>query len=499
VGPLSAADLVALLPLEALAAASVAVPLVIAVRRSHAAVMITAAVALLAGLATLPLAAAGGPRDVGGLLMVDGMALLYIALILVTALVIVLLSYGYLQSRDVAREEYYALVPLATLGAGVLAAASHFATFFLGLELLTVGLLVLIAYHRTQALTLEAGLKYLVLAGVSSASVLMGLGLLYFELGTMDLAAIAGSAGRWDVLSWAGVLLVVTGIGFKLALVPFHLWTPDVFQGSSMPVAAYVATVSKTSVVALVLRALEPAAGTPTLTLVLTVLALATMLVGNLLALAQTNLKRLLGFSSVAHMGYLLVAFVAGGQDGPAVATFYLWVYCLTSLAVFGALTVLSSGAGGSETDEIEGLRGLSRSRPALAGVLAVGLLSLAGLPPTAGFLGKLYLIGVGVQTGQWLLLAALLATSVIGVVYYLRVVIVVFRASDEEAAAAAATPGHAPVLAGGVATAVASVLGSGRAAERVLLVAVTAAVVAIGVYPGPLIDWIGRLMGLVG
>ncbi len=520
---MSGADLVALLPLAILAATSVAVPLAIAVRRSHRASLCTASAGFAASLASLPIAGAMAPRSVSGMLVVDGLALFYIGLMVATALALMLLSYFYLSSRSLVREEYYALFPLTTLGAAVLASAIHFATFFLGLELLTVGLLVLIAYQRSSALTLEAGLKYLILAGVSSASVLFGLALLYFDSGSLELASIA-AADRLSVLAWAGVLLVVAGLGFKLALVPFHLWTPDVFQGAPMPVAAFVATVSKTAVVAFLLRTLEPAAATGRLANVLSVLALASMSVGNLLALPQTNLKRLLGFSSVAHMGYLLIALIAGGPSGASAATFYLAAYAITSVAAFGVPIVLSS-ADGREADDVEGLRGLSRRKPALAAILAVGMLSLAGLPPTGGFVGKLYLMGSGVEAGLWPLLAGLVINSAIGVVYYLRVVIAAYRPAAEAAAqpapaaqlalVGAAATGTGPLGLGGSAAAAVATLApaavaagpsqagsgpefaSGSTGERLLLVLITGVVIAMGVYPGPLIGWIGDLLAL--
>ncbi len=252
-----------------------------------------------------------GSREIHGLLFADGLSLLYTGLVLGAALLLVLLSYGYLRARPLPKEEYYALLLLTTLGAVVLAWAGHFAAFFLGLELLSVGLFVLIAYPRERPLSLEAGLKYLVLAGVSSAFVLFGLALIYYERGTMRLAGLA-SGGPFGALAWAGLAMVLVGLGFKLALVPFHLWTPDVFQGSPMPVAALIATISKGSMFALLLRALQPSLATGALALVLTILAVASMFAGNLLALLQGNLKRLLGYSSIAHVGYLLVAFLAG-------------------------------------------------------------------------------------------------------------------------------------------------------------------------------------------
>jgi NADH-quinone oxidoreductase subunit N len=481
----SSADFQALLPLVAVAATTVVVLLAIAVRRSHRAVFWISAAGLSVALARVALAFHQAPREIGGLLVADGLSLLYTGLVLGAGLVLVLLSYGYLRARRILPEEFYPLLLLSILGAAVLAWASHFATLFLGLELLSVGLFVLIAYPRARQESLEAGLKYLVLAGVSSAFVLFGLALLYYERGTLRLAELT-TGGPFGPLAWAGLVMVLVGLGFKLALVPFHLWTPDVFQGSPMPVAALIATVSKGSVFALLLRGLQPVLPSGVPTLVLTVLAVASMFAGNLLALLQGNLKRLLGYSSIAHVGYLLVAFLAGGAGGAAAVSFYLLAYFLTSLAAFGALSVLSPEEGG-DVEELSDLRGLAHRRPLLTGILVVALLSLAGIPVTAGFIGKFYLLAAGIQARLWLLSGSLVASSVIGLYYYLRVILGFFLPAEEApqpvraAAAASASSARGPAP---------------RAAARSLLLGlVTAALLGIGLYPGPVIGWISGLL----
>jgi len=478
----SPADFQALLPLVAVAATSVAVLLAIAVRRSHRGAFWVSVAGLSAALACLAPAYRQGPREIHGLLVADGLSLLYTGLVLGAGLVLVLLSYGYLRARPLPREEYYALLHLSILGAAVLAWASHFATFFLGLELLSVGLFVLIAYPRARPQSLEAGLKYLVLAGVSSAFVLFGLALLYYERGTLRLAELA-SGGPLGAPAWAGLAMVLVGLGFKLALVPFHLWTPDVFQGSPMPVAALIATVSKGSVFALLLRNLQPVLPSGVPALVLTVLAVASMFAGNLLALLQGNVKRLLGYSSIAHVGYLLVAFLAGGSSGAAAVSFYLLAYFLTSLAAFGVLSVLPAPAEGGDVEELSELRGLAHQRPLLAGILVVALLSLAGIPVTAGFIGKFYLLAAGIQARLWLLSASLAASSVIGLYYYLRVILALFLPVEE---------GLKPVLA---IAASASALRPRAPARSLLLSVVTAALLGIGLYPGPVLRWISSLL----
>jgi len=488
---MSRGDFLALLPLAAVAAAIVAALLSVAVRRSHRAVFWVSVAGLAAALACLLPASRQAPRDIHGLLVADGLSLLYTGMVLGAGLVLVLLSYGYLRTRPTPPEEYYPLLLLCILGAVVLAWASHFVTFFLGLELLSVGLFVLIAYPRTRPQSLEASLKYLILAGVSSSFVLFGLALIYYERGTMRLAELT-LGGPFSALAWVGLAMVTVGLGFKLALVPFHLWTPDVFQGSPLPVAALIATVSKGSVFALLLRGLQPVLPSGAPVLVLTVLAVASMFAGNLLALLQNNVKRLLGYSSIAHVGYLLVAFLAGGGSGAAAVSFYLLAYFLTNLAAFGVLSVLPAVEEGGDVENLADLRGLAHRRPLLAGILVVAFLSLAGIPLTAGFIGKFYLLAAGIQARLWVLTGSLVASSVIGLYYYLRVILAFFLPVEE------GPKERVPVLA-----VAASPAASGAApafvakapARNLLLALVTAALLGVGMFPGPVIRWITGLL----
>jgi NADH-quinone oxidoreductase subunit N len=318
---------------------------------------------------------------------------------------------------------------LATLGALVLVMSRHFAALFLGLELLSVSLYALIAYQGTGAGSLEAGLKYLILAAASSAFLLFGMALIYAELGAMefDRMALASQAEARHVFVLAGLALIVVGIGFKLAVAPFHMWTPDVYQGAPAPVTAFVATVSKGSVVALLLRYFVQTGASPygSLTVAFGLMAVASMFVGNLLALWQDRVKRLLAYSSIAHLGYLLVAFVAGGPRAVEAATFYLVAYVVTTLAAFGVVTALSDTD--HDADAFEAYRGLFWRRPWLAVILTAALLSLAGIPLTAGFVGKFYVLAAGVESALWALVILLVINSAISVFYYLRLLVVVY------------------------------------------------------------------------
>jgi NADH-quinone oxidoreductase subunit N len=420
---MNAADFAVSLPLLILSAAAVAVMLAIAIQRNHLAVTVITLMGVAAAFGSISFAASAVPRQLTSLLLFDSYSLLFMALLLCATAFVILFSYSYLKQRNEHREEFYILVLLATTGAMILVASRHFISLFLGLELLSVSLYALISYIRTQALSIEAGIKYLVLAASSSSVLLFGLALIYAETGSMDLSQFTAALGHTATFPLiAGLMLIFTGIGFKLAVVPFHLWTPDVYEGAPLPVTAFIATVSKGGMFALILRWLhaENGAITGITGVVLTIIAIASMLAGNLLALTQTNVKRIFAYSSIAHMGYALVALVAGGALGAPAATYYLAAYFATILGVFGVMTVLSGPD--REAASLEDYRGLFWRRPFTAAIFTAMLLSLAGIPLTAGFLGKFYVIAAGASQSQWLLLFVLVISSTIGLFYYLRI-----------------------------------------------------------------------------
>lgn len=427
---MSSSDLVALLPLIILGATSVAVMLAIAVRRNHA----VAAGISLAGLAvafwSLWPAASVAPQQVTPLLIIDHFSLYYFGLIIAATAAIVLMAYGYFERQDVQREEFYILLMVATLGSAVLVASDHFVSFFLGLEILSVTLYALSAYLTDREVALEAGTKYLVLAAASAAFLLFGMALVYAQTGTMEFPMLArdlAAGGATHLWVLAGIAFMVTGFGFKLAVVPFHLWTPDVYQGAPAPVTAFIASVSKGAMFAVLLRFFYQSGSHDlhSTYLIFAIIAIASMIAGNVLALLQNNVKRILAYSSIAHLGYLLVAFEAGGPVGAAAGTFYLTAYMVTTLGAFGVISALSSSGGDAE--DIEHYRGLFWRRPVLGIVFTAMLFSLAGIPLTAGFLGKFYTVAAGANSSIWVLIFVLVATSGIGLFYYLRVVVAIF------------------------------------------------------------------------
>ncbi len=472
------ADYIALSPWLVLMAAAIVLLLVISFYRSHALTAILTVLGLGLPLAAVPYVAQEAPRMVTPLLAVDGFALFFLVLILLAALAVVLLAYGYMAAREAPREEFYLLILIATLGAAVLVGATHYASLLLGLETLSVALFALAAYYVFRDRPMEAGIKYLILAGVAVAFLLFGVALIYARTGSLELGASAASAatGAVDVYLATGVGLVIVGLAFKLSLVPFHLWTPDVYEGAPPPVTAFLATVSKGAAFAVVLRYLLAAEAhvVPSLLAALTLIGLATMLAGNLLALLQDDVKRILAYSSIAHMGYLLVPLAGGGDLGIETAGYYLAAYFVMNLAAFGVVTQVEIAAG-EEGHDLARYRGLMWRHPVLAGVLAAALFALAGMPLTVGFVAKFYLFVAGVDAGLWLLLVALVVGSAIGLFYYLRVILYLVALPDGESDVRVrparthvhAWPGH------------------------LALFVLVALLVVFGVYPAPIVSWV--------
>jgi NADH-quinone oxidoreductase subunit N len=477
---MTAAGFAAFAPFTLLGVVTIVVMLLIAIRRDHRLIAISTILGLLLCCIALPLSAPASPTPVTPLFVIDGTALFYAGLVLGSALIVAILSFAYLDGPEQGpREEYYLLLLIATLGAAVLPASVHFASFFLGLETLSIALIGLIAYASPREEAAEAGIKYLILGGASSAFLLFGMALIYADLGTMSFTRIsqmlhAGDAP--DLFRLAGIAMILTGVGFKLSLVPFHMWAPDIYEGAPAPITGFVAVVSKIAVFAVILRYFITAEGhaDASLRLGLAVIAILSMLGGNLLALLQDNVKRLLAYSSIAQLGYLLVAFLAADSLGTEAAAYYLAAYAVTSLGAFGILALLTVPGSGRDADRMEDYRGLFRTRPFLAGSLALMLLSLAGMPPTMGFIGKFYLIVAGVDAGLFWPVAALVLGSVIGLYYYLRV-IVMMAMPAEGAAPPLATP---PMF--------------GNAVIAALLVLL----VVLGAYPAPAIALIRMTLG---
>ena len=377
----------------------------------------------------------GGVVDV----VVDGFSTFINALLLLSGLLSVAVAYDYLKRTGIERGEYYSLMLFSIAGMMLMAQASNLIIVFLALELLSIPLYVLAAFARPRVESEEAGLKYFLLGAFSAGFVVYGIALVFGATGSTSLQGIvaAAASGANPLLLAVGAALILVGIAFKVAAVPFHMWTPDVYHGAPSAVTAFMASGAKIAGFAALLRVFVLAFPTVSadLTPILAVISALTMIVGNLLAISQTNIKRLLAYSSIAHAGYILMAFVPYGQAG-VVATsvasglFYLVSYAISNFGAWAVVIALEGKEG--KGLEIGDYAGLGRKHPALAAAMAVFMLSLTGIPPTLGFVGKFYLFRAAIE-GQFYLLAVIgVVTSLLSAYYYLRVVVTMYMRDGE-------------------------------------------------------------------
>jgi len=461
-------------PLIILTLGPIGVMLSIGWRRRHSTTLtLSLLLLILAGFASLQ-AMSVAPRQLTPLLLIDRFGLFYLTFIIVLSGSLLLLGVQYLAHKESHPDEYYVLFLLATAGACVMVVSTHFASFYLGLEVLSISQYGLIAYVRRDRRGAEAGLKYLILAATSAAFILFGMALIYAEFGTMQFAILAHATPKQveNSVVLLGVAMVFAGIGFKLSVVPFHLWTPDVYEGAPIPVAAFTATVAKISVLAVLVRyfALEHAPVSQSLLGIVAISAAVSMLAGSLLALIQHNIKRLLAYSSITHIGYISVLFLTGGALTHGGVAYYLIAYSAATLAAFGVvMTTSASLRRPYDIERLEDFAGLYWRNKTLAIVLTISLLSLAGIPLTAGFIGKLYVVFAGAKSEYWWLLIVVALSSVVGVYYYLRIVLILFSRTKTYPPLATAAPVALP--------------------QRIILLTLSGISLGLGIYPAPLIS----------
>ncbi len=415
------------------------VMIAIAVKRSHFITGTITVVGLNIGLFTL-LGQMTGIITIGAippiaesLFVVDNFSQFNMVVIFICALACCTLSYAYLANLEDNKDELYLLMLLSTIGALLMVCAQHMASFFMSLEMLSVPLYGLLSYTFLRSRSLESGLKYLVLSAAASATLLMGMAFIYAQVGTLSFKAISLVLPNIfeSPLLILGAAMMLFGIAFKLSAAPFHAWTPDVYEGAPAPIATYLASVSKVAMMALGIRFLIDTSllALPSMQMLLMVMATLSILIGNLLAVRQTNLKRLLGYSSIAHMGYVLIVIVSVGSAADSISSMYMAIYAFTSIGAFGVVTLMSSPyrlAG--EADELLHYQGLFWRRPVLTAVMTIMMLSLAGIPLTAGFITKLFAILAAVQGANWFLAGMIILGSAIGLFYYLRVMLTLFK-----------------------------------------------------------------------
>jgi NADH-quinone oxidoreductase subunit N len=469
-------DFLCLAPFLILAAAPIVIMIIISILRNYKVVFGFSVLSLSAAFASVFLIIPLVPRSIEPLFIFDNFSLFFLGIILISALLVTFLSYSYISQTGGAKEEYYIVLLISTLGAALLAVANHFVLFFLGIEMLSISLYILIAFLRSKSKSIEAGIKYLILASVSSAFLLFGMALIYTAFGTMqftEIGRISGNNVQLSLLVISGFGMMIVGIGFKLALVPFHMWTPDVYQGAPAPVSAYIATVSKGAVMAVLIRLFYNIRGFDNHYLFITFsgIAILSMFAGNILAIRQKNIKRLLGYSSIANMGYLVIILFTGSSWGIQASIFYLISYFFTTLGAFGVVSLLSTAE--YEAENIEDFKGLFWKRPWIAIVFTLAMLSLAGIPLTAGFIAKFYVILAGMNAGLMILVISLIINSVIGLYYYLRIITTLFSAADDNALPELTLTGNITLALTGI------------------------SILVLGVYPGWLIDIIVRVGSL--
>ncbi|MGC1390426.1 MAG: NADH-quinone oxidoreductase subunit N [Bacteroidales bacterium] len=469
-------DFLCLTPFLILAIAPVVIMIVISILRNYKVVYGFSVLALLAAFGSIYFVLPIIPHTIEPLLILDVYSMFFLGIIVISALLVTFLSYDYIKQLEGVKEEYYIIIFTSTLGASLLTVANHFVLFFLGIETLSISLYILVAFQRTKSNSIEAGIKYLILASVSSAFLLFGMALIYTAFGTMQFGALVATLVTHEPLSplvISGFAMMLVGVGFKLALVPFHMWTPDVYQGAPAPVSAYIATVSKGAVMAILIRFffILRGYGNHYLFVIVSGIAILSMFVGNILAIRQKNIKRLLGYSSIANMGYLIIILLTGSNRGIQASIFYLISYFFTTIGAFGVISLLSTNQ--YEAEKVDDFKGLFWKRPWLAIIFTISLLSLAGIPVTAGFIAKFYVILEGMNAGLMVLIISMIINSVIGLYYYLRVITALFSGANDS---------KLPEL---------SLFGN------ITLAIIAAGILFLGVYPGWLIDIIVRFVRL--
>jgi len=405
-----------------------------------------------------------------GMFVADPMSdALKLALYVVVTVVLVY-SRAYVQARGLYRGEYFVLILFATLGMMVMISASHFLTLYLGLELLSLSLYALVALQRESSVATEAAMKYFVLGALASGMLLYGMSMIYGVTGSLQLGAVshalAASQGMKVPLAF-GLVFIIAGVSFKLGVVPFHMWIPDVYHGAPTAMTLFLGTAPKLAAFAFIMRLLVQGlehlvADWQAMLIVLSVLSMA---LGNIVAIAQSNLKRMLAYSTISHMGFLLLGVLAGSHNGYSASMFYVVVYALMSLGGFGMILFLSRA--GFEADQLEDFRGLNQRSPWIAFIMLLLMFSMAGIPPTVGFYAKFAVLQAVVEAGfVWLAVAAVMF-ALIGAFYYLRIVKLMYF--DEPADAA-------PL--------------SARNEMGVILSLNGMAVLLLGILPQPLMAW---------
>ncbi|MGD8745028.1 MAG: NADH-quinone oxidoreductase subunit NuoN [Gammaproteobacteria bacterium] len=401
-------------------------------------------------LVTLALAAVATafyvPRETvttfSGTFVSDPLARILKLFVYIVVAAVFLFSKDYLRDRDLFRGEYYLLGLFATLGIMVMISAHSMLSLYLGLELMSLSLYAMVAFARDNPVAAESAMKYFVLGAIASGCFLFGTSILYGVTGTLDISEIARAASTLDRLNihlLFALSFILVGVAFKFGAVPFHMWIPDVYQGAPTSVTLFIGSAAKVASLAMLLRVLVEGLWPlhPSWSGMLVVMSILSMAIGNIVAIAQTNLKRMLAYSTISHVGFILMGVLTGSRDGVEAAVYYTLAYVIMAVAAFGMILLLSRR--GFEAEELEDFRGLNARSRWFAGIMLVVMFSMAGVPPFLGFWAKLEVLGAAVEAGMvWLAVAGVIF-SVIGAFYYLRVVKLMYFEEPENAAPVAA------------------------------------------------------------
>jgi NADH-quinone oxidoreductase subunit N len=419
-------DIAMILPEIILVAAASLILLVSFHRNGNAVAVLVAALGLAAAMIISSAQWNSPGTGFSGMVTVDKFSVMFKMLFCLGSLISILIAYRYLQVKGIERPEFYALILFSTMGMMVMATTTDLVVMFLGLEIMSVPLYVLAGFAPHSAQSNEAGVKYFIMGAFATAFLLLGIAFVYGASKSTDLRVLVTDFAYLEARSggflYAGIGLILIGFGFKVAAVPFHAWVPDVYQGAPTPVTAFFSVGPKAAGIAVMLRIFIYGFGElPSLSTVFWILAVLTMTVGNILAVRQDNVKRMLAYSSIAHAGYILVGLAAGGSEAVSAATFYLVGYTMFNLGAFAILTALEMRRGA--TCEFSELQGLGKTNPVLAVMLALFMFALTGFPPTVGFFGKLYIFSAAVNAGLIGLVVIGVLNSFVSVYYYLRVI----------------------------------------------------------------------------
>ncbi|SFN23179.1 NADH dehydrogenase subunit N [Dokdonella immobilis] len=423
-------------------------------------------------------AAGQGLSAFNGMFLHDGISVVLKQFVLLMSGLSLFYGRNYMRERQLLIGEYYLLILFATLGMMLLVSAGSLISAYLGLELLALSSYALVALNRDSSVSAEAAIKYFVLGALASGLLLYGMSMIYGATGTLDLARISASIGQVEHPGWLafGLIFLIAGIAFKLGAAPFHMWLPDVYQGAPTAITVFIGSAPKLAAFGLAYRLLEGGLGglSEHWTLMLAILSVFSLAIGNLFAIAQSNLKRMLAYSTISHVGFLLLGFVGASPAGFSAAMFYAISYSLTAAVAFGMIGLLARK--GFECEEIEDFKGLNQRSPWYAGIMAIAMFSLAGVPPLFGFFAKLLVLKAAIDAGfLWLAIVAIVF-AIIGIYYYLRVVKVMYFDSAADASALP-LPSDVPL--------------------RWVISLNGLALIVLGFAWGPLFDWCNRAFGI--